>query len=44
MIETDVICTCGHTLEEHGGDPKYPRASACRIEDCDCISFEEDYQ
>lgn len=35
-------CTCGHTYAEHGGDPDLPGSSACTIDDCDCVCFEED--
>lgn len=35
-------CTCGHEVEAHGGDPKYPGASACSEKDCDCIAYEQD--
>ncbi len=35
-------CTCGHTEEEHGDDPKHPGSQACTIEGCDCFQFEED--
>lgn len=31
-------CTCGHTIEEHGGDPGYPGSMACT--ECDCIHYE----
>lgn len=34
-------CHCGHVRDEHGGDPKYPRALACNVEGCHCINFEE---
>lgn len=36
------ICTCGHTEEEHGGDPIYKGSTACQVDDCDCTSFEAD--
>lgn len=35
-------CTCGHSIEEHGGDPKYPRSTICHADGCDCIAYEED--
>ena len=35
-------CTCGHDIEEHGGDPEYPGSSKCNIDDCDCCCFESD--
>jgi hypothetical protein len=35
-------CTCGHEEDEHGGDPQYPGSSACNVDDCDCLSYEED--
>jgi hypothetical protein len=31
-------CACGHSPEDHGGDPKYPRSTACT--ECDCIAYE----
>jgi hypothetical protein len=31
-------CTCGHAIEEHGHDPKYPGSMACTV--CDCIAYE----
>lgn len=34
-----MACTCGHAVEEHGGDPKYPGAMACT--ECDCVAYEE---
>ena len=34
-------CHCGHVVDEHGGDPDYPGSTACNIEDCECIAFEE---
>lgn len=33
-------CTCGHSVEEHGGDPEYPGSTACTM--CDCIAYEGD--
>jgi len=38
----DDICTCGHMKDEHGQDPKYPGSTACSIEKCKCIAFEQD--
>lgn len=35
-------CTCGHSPEEHGDDPKYPGSTACSAADCDCIAYEAD--
>jgi hypothetical protein len=35
-------CTCGHAPEEHGGDPKHPGSTACQIEGCDCIAYDEE--
>jgi len=35
-------CNCGHAIEEHGHDPKYPGSTACQIEECDCIAYEAD--
>ena len=34
-------CECGHVLDEHGHDPEHPASTACTIEGCDCIAFEE---
>lgn len=34
-------CMCGHVADEHGGDPDYPGSTACAVEGCDCIAFEE---
>ncbi len=41
------ICTCGHVDDEHGDDehgedPDYPGYTACNVDDCDCIAYEED--
>ena len=36
----DGPCTCGHSPEEHGHDPKYPGSTSCT--ECDCIAYEED--
>jgi|HubBroStandDraft_4_1064222.scaffolds.fasta_scaffold389942_3 hypothetical protein len=33
-------CTCGHSVEEHGKDPKYPGSTSCR--ECACIAYECD--
>lgn len=33
------VCTCGHAIEEHGGDPEYPGSMACT--ECDCIHYAE---
>lgn len=35
-------CTCGHSIEEHGGDPEYPGSTACKEDDCDCCAYEAD--
>lgn len=35
-------CVCGHSVEEHGDDPKYPGSMACNIEECGCIHYEAD--
>ena len=32
-------CACGHAIEEHGHDPKYPGSTACV--ECDCIAYEQ---
>lgn len=34
-------CTCGHADDEHGGDPIFPGSTACNVEGCDCIAYEE---
>ena len=36
-----MACHCGHAIEEHGHDPRHPGSTACSIEGCDCIAFEE---
>lgn len=43
-----MICTCGHSEEEHGNDPEYPGSTACQaiVEDgtdepCECVAFED---
>ena len=33
-------CTCGHSVEEHGQDAAYPRATECT--ECSCIAYEAD--
>jgi hypothetical protein len=35
-------CVCGHAIEEHGDDPKYPASTACNADGCDCIAYELD--
>jgi hypothetical protein len=35
-------CTCGDVLDEHGGDPEYPGSTACNVEGCECVCYEED--
>lgn len=35
-------CTCGHSKEEHGGDPDYPGATDCV--ECECIAYEVAYE
>ena len=34
-----MACTCGHSAEEHGHDPKHPTTSECN--ECSCLSYEE---
>jgi hypothetical protein len=34
-------CHCGHLEDEHGGDSDYPGSTACAIEGCDCVCFED---
>lgn len=36
----DKPCVCGHSKEEHGGDPKFPGYTGCS--ECDCIAYEAD--
>lgn len=36
----DVWCTCGHAVEEHGGDLDHPGSTSCA--ECDCIAYEGD--
>jgi hypothetical protein len=38
METKDEACTCGHSPEEHGHDPKYPGSTACT--ECDCVAYE----
>lgn len=36
-------CTCSHVEDEHEGDnPEYPGSTACTVEGCECVCFEED--
>lgn len=35
-------CHCGHAIEEHGGDHKFPGSTSCSVEECDCIAYEAD--
>lgn len=41
-------CACGHSIDEHGDDPKYPGSTACNARDdwpsgrCGCIAYERD--
>lgn len=35
-----MACTCGHSEEEHGHDPKYPGSTACT--ECECIAYDEE--
>ena len=35
-------CMCGHSVEEHGHDTKFPASTACRVKRCKCIAFEGD--
>ncbi len=37
-----MACTCGHDEAEHGNDLKYPNATDCNEDGCDCIAFEDD--
>lgn len=47
--DIDKICTCGCSLDDHGGDDEYPGSTSCR--NCDgsndnnneCLAFEEDH-
>lgn len=38
---TEELCTCGDMKDEHGGDPEFPGSTACNIDTCDCVAFEE---
>lgn len=38
------VCTCTHVADEHGHDPQYPGSTACTVEDCGCLAFEEDVE
>lgn len=42
MRAEDGVCACGHSLDDHGHDPKFPGSTACRDDDCDCIAFEQE--
>ena len=33
-------CQCGHAVEEHGHDPRYPGNTGCTI--CGCLAYEAD--
>jgi hypothetical protein len=35
-----MACICGHSIEEHGHDPKYPGSTACQVEGCECFAWE----
>lgn len=39
-MSEDKACTCGHSIEEHGHDPKYPGSTACTEDDCECCAYE----
>lgn len=36
------VCYCGHADDEHGGDPELTGSTACNVENCDCIAYEEE--
>jgi hypothetical protein len=38
------VCFCGDVADEHGHDPEYPGSTACTIEGCGCLAFEEDVE
>ncbi len=38
------VCTCTHVADEHGHDPQYPGSTACTVEDCGCLAFDEDVE
>ena len=40
----DEPCCCGHSVEEHGGNEKYPGSTACYAKDCDCVAYDADYE
>jgi len=35
-------CECGHAEEEHGPEPGYPGSTACHVDECNCLVFEDD--
>lgn len=36
-------CTCGHSVEEHGGNDEFPGATDCgECDEGDCVAFEAD--
>lgn len=35
-------CMCGHSKDEHGGDPDFPGHTGCNDPECDCIAYEAD--
>ncbi len=35
-------CTCEHVEDEHGGDPEFPGSTACTIDGCECLAYEDD--
>jgi len=41
-VQLSTACMCGHSVEEHGHDPKFPASTACRVKECKCIAFEGD--
>lgn len=41
-VDMNTKCeACGHVEDEHGGDPEFPGSTACNVDECDCISFED---
>jgi len=37
-----MTCYCGHSKEEHVGTKRHPGSTACQVNGCDCIAYEED--
>ena len=35
-----MMCVCGHDVDEHGGDDEFPNATECNVDECDCFQFD----